>query len=128
MIARKPNRRRQQGYFTVLLTEMTVAVGLMAVVLIPLTVGFFKEAKQMRNLYREAVAMEIVDGEMEILAAGGVEGISAGNQPYAINAAAATNLPPGKFTLTREGKTLRLEWQANEPLEHLRVNREILLP
>lgn len=128
MIARKPNRRRQQGYITVLLTEMTVAVGLMAVVLIPLTVGFFKEAKQMRNLYREAVAMEIVDGEMEILAAGGVEGISAGNQPYAINAAAATNLPPGKFTLTREGKTLRLEWRANEPLEHLRVDREILLP
>jgi len=128
VIARKPNRRRQQGYFTVLLTEMTVAVGLMAVVLIPLTVGFFKEAKQMRNLYREAVAMEIVDGEMEILAAGGVEGISAGNQPYAINAAAATNLPPGKFTLTRKGKTLRLEWRANEPLEHLRVNREILLP
>ena len=128
MIARKPNRRRQQGYLTVLLAEMTVAVGLMAVVLIPLTVGFFKEAKQMRNLYREAVAMEIVDGEMEILAAGGVEGISAGNQPYAINAAAATNLPQGKFTLTREGKTLRLEWRANEPLEHLRVDREILLP
>ena len=128
MIARKPNRRRQQGYITVLLTEMTVAVGLMAVVLIPLTVGFFKEAKQMRNLYREAVAMEIVDGEMEILAAGGVGGISEGSQPYAVNAAAATNLPPGKFTLTREGKTLRLEWQANEPLEHLRVNREILLP
>ena len=128
MIARKPNRRRQQGYITVLLTEMTVAVGLMAVVLIPLTVGFFKEAKQMRNLYRESVAMEIVDGEMEILAAAGVEGISAGNHPYAINAAAATNLPPGKFTLTREGKTLRLEWRANEPLEHLRVNREILLP
>ena len=128
MITRKPNHRRQQGYLTVLLAEMTVAVGLLAVVLIPLTVGFFKEAKQMRNLYRESVAMEIVDGEMEILAAGGVEGISAGNQPYAINAAAATNLPPGKFTLTRKGKTLRLEWRANEPLEHLRVNREILLP
>ena len=128
MIARKPNRRRQQGFFTVLLTEMTVAVGLMAVVLIPLTVGFFKEAKQMRNLYRESVAMEIVDGEMEILAAGGVGGISEGSQPYAVNAAAATNLPPGKFTLTRKGKTLRLEWRANEPLEHLRVNREILLP
>lgn len=107
---------------------MTVAVVLMAGVLIPLTVGFFKEAKQMRDLYREAVAMEIVDGEMEILAAGGAEGISASSQPYAINAAAATNLPPGKFTLTREGKTLRLEWRANEPLEHLRVNREISLP
>ena len=108
---------------------MTVAVGLMAMVLIPLTVGFFKESKQMRDLYRESVAMEIVDGEMEILATGGVGGIiSEGSQPYAINAAAATNLPPGKFSLTREGKTLRLEWQANEPLEHLRVNREILLP
>jgi hypothetical protein len=128
VIARKPNHRRQQGYLTILLAEMTVAVVLMAGVLIPLTVGFFKEAKQMRDLYREAVAMEIVDGEMEILAAGGAEGISASSQPYAINAAAATNLPPGKFTLTREGKTLRLEWRANEPLEHLRVNREISLP
>ena len=128
MITRKPNHRDQQGYLTVLLAEMTVAVGLMAVVLIPLTVGFFKEAKQMRNLYRESVAMEIVDGEMEILATASAEGISEGSQPYAINAAAATNLPPGKFTLTREEKTLRLEWQANEPLEHLRVNREILLP
>ena len=128
MISQKTNHRRQQGYLTILLAEMTVAVVLMAGVLIPLTVGFFKEAKQMRDLYLEAVAMEIVDGEMEILAAGGAEGISAGSQPYAINAAAATNLPPGKFTLTREGKTLRLEWRANEPLEHLRVNREISLP
>ncbi len=128
MITRKPKHRRQQGYLTVLLAEMTVAVGLLAVVLIPLTVGFFKEAKQMRNLYREAVAMEIVDGEMEILAAGGAEGISAGSRSYAINAAAATNLPPGKFTLIREEKTLRLEWRANEPMEHLRVDREILLP
>ena len=128
MITRKPNHRGQQGYLTVLLAEMTVAVGLMAMVLIPLTVGFFKESKEMRDLYREAVAMEIVDGEMEILVAAGAEGISEGSQSYAINAAAATNLPPGKFTLTREEKTLRLEWQANEPLEHLRVNREILLP
>ena len=128
MIARKPNRRRQQGYLTVLLAEMTVAVGLMAVVLIPLTVGFFKEGKQMRNLYLESVAMEIVDGEMEILAAGGADEISSGSRSYDINATAATNLPPGKFTLTREGKTLRLEWRANEPLEHLRVDREILLP
>ena len=128
MITRKPKHRRQQGYLTVLLAEMTVAVGLLAVVLIPLTVGFFKESKEMRDLYRKAVAMEIVDGEMEILVAGGAEGISAGSRSYAINAAAATNLPPGKFTLTREGKTLRLGWQANEPLEHLRVNREILLP
>ena len=128
MITRKPKHRGQQGYLTVLLAEMTVAVGLMAAVLIPLTVGFFKESKQMRDLYRESVAMEIVDGEMEILAAGGAEGVSEGSQSYVINAAAATNLPPGKFTITREGKTLRLEWRADEPIEHLRVYREILLP
>ena len=128
MITRNPNHRDQQGYLTVLLAEMTVAVGLLAVVLIPLTVGFFKEGKQMRNLYQEAVAMEIVDGEMEILAAGDADGIPSGSQSYDINASAATNLPPGKFTLTREGKILRLEWRANEPMEHLRVDREILLP
>ena len=127
MIARKPNRRRQQGYFTVLLTEMMVAVGLMAVVLIPLTVGFFKEAKQMRNLYREAVAMEIVDGEMEILAALDPVDIPASGS-HDINATAADNLPPGRFILTREDTTLRLEWRSDPHLPGLQVVREITLP
>ena len=129
MIARKPNRRRQQGYITVLLTEMTVAVGLMAVVLIPLTVGFFKEAKQMRNLYREAVAMEIVDGEMEVLRAGYWKEFNQGTQPYPTTAQSMKNLPEGELQLTLDGKRLQLEWTPKEErYQSGRVVREVNLP
>ena len=110
------------------MAELIGAMLVLTLAIMPITVMLLKDQRACREYYYKAVAMEIVDGEMEILAADGVEGISEGSQPYAINAAAATNLPPGKFTLTRVGKTLRLEWRANEPLEHLRVDREILLP
>ncbi len=126
MVTAKQNRKKECG--SVLMAELMVAMMLLAVVLIPLTVGFLKGGKQMRDLYLESVAMELVDGEMEVLAASGADGIPSGSQPYLINAGAATNLPPGKFTLIREEKTLRLEWRANEPLEHLRVDRKISLP
>ena len=122
----KQERRKERG--SALLAELIGAMLVLTLAIMPITVMLLKDQRACREYYYKAVAMEIVDGEMEILAAGGVGGISEGSQPYAVNAAAATNLPPGKFTLTREGKTLRLEWQANEPLEHLRVNREILLP
>ncbi|HUC86312.1 MAG TPA: hypothetical protein VL970_14030, partial [Candidatus Acidoferrales bacterium] len=57
-----------------------------------------------------AVADEIVDGEMEILAAGAGKNLPEGAQSYAVHAAAASQLPPGHFELTKTGKHLRLEW------------------
>jgi len=56
--------------------------------------------------------MEIVDGEIEILAAGPWRGIPEGSRPYTVHANAAANLPPGQFLLTRAGNHLRLEWTA----------------
>jgi hypothetical protein len=54
--------------------------------------------------------MEIVDGEMEVLLAGEWLQFAEGPHPYPVKAASATNLPPGRFRLTRDGNRLRLEW------------------
>ena len=47
-----------------------VAIAILAVAMLPLSAGFFADQKVLRSHYWRAVAMEIVDGEMEILVAG----------------------------------------------------------
>jgi hypothetical protein len=99
-----------RGQAGALLTEAVVALGILAAVMIPLAFTFQQETRTVRAHYYKAVAMEIVDGEIEALAAGEWRAFRPGNQSYAIRAAAATNLPPGAFVLTLEGARARLEW------------------
>lgn len=94
-----------------LTTELIVSLAILTLAVIPLSFGFLQEAKSCRDYYREAVAMEIVDGEMEILAAGEWRAFREGQQPYAIRAEAAKNLPPGQFLLTLSNGMVRLEWR-----------------
>ena len=61
--------------------------------------------------YQRAVAMEIVDGEMEALAAGEWRAFPPGTHDYRVHAGAATNLPPGRFILTVQPDMVRLRWQ-----------------
>jgi hypothetical protein len=75
--------------------------------------------------YVRAIAMELVDGEMELLAAGRWHEVAGdGNYDYPVNAGAAQNLPPGKFTLTVRGRQLRLEWRPNNPRQCTPIVRE----
>ena len=94
----------------VLHADLLAALFVLVVAMIPLAVGFVSDQKTLRTHYHHAVAMEIVDGEMEILVAGEWRAQPEGTRPYEVKAAAAKNLPPGKFLLTRSGPTLRLEW------------------
>ena len=110
-----PRCAKGEGQFRIrergaLQADLLVAMAILAVAMLPLSAGFFAEQKVLRSHYWRAVAMEIVDGEMEILVAGEWRARPEGTQPYLVKADAAKNLPPGKFTLTRTGKTLRLEW------------------
>lgn len=125
MVTGKQNRRKECG--SALFAEMTVALVLIAMVMIPLTLSLSKERREVRRLYYKAVAMEIVDGEMEILAARDPADIPPGGT-YDINATAADNLPPGRFILTRADTKLRLEWRSDPHLPGLQVVREITLP
>ena len=125
MMAGKQNRRKECG--SALFAEMTVALVLVAMVMVPLTLSLSKERREVRRLYYKAVAMEIVDGEMEVLAALDPADIPASGS-HDINATAADNLPPGRFILTREDTALRLEWRSDPHLPGLQVVREITLP
>jgi len=100
--------RRGQGGWLAL--ELTVALGILVMVLLPLGYSFLHEAKLCRAYYYRAAAMELVDSELEVLAAGGYRRFPLGTHDYVISGAAAGNLP-GRFVLVVGEKRLRLEWR-----------------
>jgi hypothetical protein len=106
----QPSRQKlaQRG---ALMTELMVAIALLAGALLPIAYSIAKERQLARATYQRAVAMEIVDGEMEILAAGGWRAFPNGRQLYRVTAAAVTNLPPGDFWLTLDSGKVQLQWQ-----------------
>ena len=94
-----------------LMIEMVLALTIILTVLIPLGFSFMDEQHVLRVYYWRAVAMEAVDGEMEVLVAGDWHTYGEGEHPYTVLAESAKYLPPGKFTLTVHGPRLRLEWR-----------------
>lgn len=90
--------------------ELTVAMAILTIAMLPLAFSFQQEEKLLRSSYQRAVAMELVDGEMEILLAGEWRSFQQGTQDYLFRGASVTNLPPGKATLTITGKHVRLDW------------------
>ncbi len=112
---------RQRGTLT---TELIVAIAILSIAMIPISFDFLQEGKLCRIYYYEAVAMEIVDGEMEVLAAGEWREFNEGQHDYPVHAAAAENLPAGRFVLTRTDKLVRLEWRPNKPGQGRPISRE----
>ena len=99
---------RQNG---ALMIELLVAMSLLGAALLPLAYSIASEQRLARACYQRAVALEIVDGEMEVLAAGEWRAFDPGTHDYVPHAAAAANLPPGQLLLTLEPGKLRLEWR-----------------
>ena len=108
--------------------ELAVAMAILAATLIPMSYAFLHERQLSRACYYRAVAMEIVDGEIELLRAGEWRAFAEGSNSYSTRAESARNLPPGRFVLTREGKRLRLEWLPEKRKKGGRVSREVTLP
>ena len=111
-----------------MIAECIVALGILIAVMIPISFSFLTEHRACRASYYHAVAMELVDGEMEILRAGEWRQFPRGSQPYAINSAAAKNLPPGQFILTVEDHRVSLEWQPGAKDLGGKITRESILP
>jgi hypothetical protein len=104
-----PSKRlRQRGS---LMVELLVATAILIGVLLPLAYSFVGERRLTRAYYQRAVAMEIVDGEMETLLAGEWRTFPPGTHDYRVHADAATNLPPGRFILIVQPDKVRLRWQ-----------------
>ena len=111
-----------------LLLELVVAIGILSAVMLPIAFGFLLETRTIRNSYFDVVSMEVVDGEMEILAAGDWSRFAQGQHPYPVSAAAVKNLPDGSFRLTRSHHNLRLEWIPGLGVRQRAHFREVALP
>jgi hypothetical protein len=114
--------RRERGFMMV---DLFVSMAILAVAILPLAFSYVKEARMLRAEYFHGVAMEIVDGEMEVLAAGEWRNFPEGAQPYTVHARAAASLPPGHFQLTKTGQRLRLEWASDQRQGIRPVVREV---
>jgi hypothetical protein len=94
-----------------LMTELMVAIAFLSIAILPLAVSFAREQRYLRDCYQRAVAMELVDGEMELLVAGEWRCYPNGRHVLTPNGSAAANLPPGTLQLSVNDRHLRLEWQ-----------------
>ena len=111
-----------------LMIELLAAMAILAAVAIPLAWSLGSERRLARALYQRAVAMEIIDGEMETLLAGEWRAFARGRHDYPVRALSATNLPPGGFYLTVEPQVVRLEWQPTVKQHGGPLRREAHLP
>jgi hypothetical protein len=102
--------RHDRGF---LMVDLIIGMAILALAIMPLAFSFAHEQQLLRAEYFRAAAMEIVDGEMEVLAAGEWQDFPDGQQVYTVHANAATRLPSGHFQLTKNGKHLRLEWKSD---------------
>ena len=108
VISLSQTKARRRG---ALMAELVVATALLAGALLPLAYSIAVEKRLARAYYQRAVAIEIVDGEMEVLAAGEWRRFATGTQEYPVRANAATNLPPGRFLITVDSRKVKLEWR-----------------
>ena len=108
-----------------LLVELLVAMAILGTVILPIAYSFGAERRFARAVYQRAVAVEIVDGEMEALVAGGWHAFTNGVTDYKVHARAATNLPPGRFVLTMTPQKLVLEWRPDQKQHGGAVLRQV---
>ena len=104
-------RQSQKQTFAIVTIELVIAIALLVTGLLPLAYSFVQEQRAARALYFRAIAMEIVDGEMERLIAGQWQAFSTGRHSIRPRASAAANLPSGEFLLSVSTQELRLEWR-----------------
>jgi hypothetical protein len=121
VITPKPSRSTR----AFLILDLVVGMAMLVLAVFPLAYSVNSEARLFRATYQRALAMEIVDGEMEILAAGAWHAFPEGTQVYPVSARAAANLPAGQFQLTRTGYHLRLQWSPAERTGIGTVVREV---
>lgn len=109
-----------------MMIELMMALTIVVGILLPLGFSFVDEQHVCRVYYWRAVAMEAVDGEMEVLAAGEWRAYPEGSRPYTVHTESIQNLPRGQFILTVHGSRLRLEWRPDRIRFGAPVVREAL--
>lgn len=102
-----PGSAKQRGFLNL---ELAVAMSILVAVMIPMGFTFIRDQELLRAYQTRAAIMEIIDGEVEVLAAGYWREFPEGAHDYEVKAESADALHHGRFVLTREGNRIRLEW------------------
>jgi hypothetical protein len=124
MVVRPSGERQRRGSLQM---DCLVALGLLMTVVLPLAYGFLHSQRLMRQTYQRAVVVELIDGELEVLARGEWRAFPLGTVDYPLRGGALTNVPPGRFILTRTAQLCRLDWQPADARQHVPFGREIAL-
>jgi hypothetical protein len=107
--------------------DMTIAITILFLAILPLAYSFAYDAKAMRRNYERAIAMELLDGKMEVLAAGAWKNYPAGTNEIRLTGNATTNLTTDRALLILQPNHIRLEWRtANRRSQG--IIREVKLP
>ncbi len=98
-----------------LMNELNTAIAVFALFVFSSVAPLVMEQAAVRRETARAVAMSIVDGEAELLAAGGWRKFERGTYDYEVTQVAAKTLPPGRFVLQITESAVHLEWREIKP-------------
>jgi len=107
--------------------DVAVAITVLALVFIPLSVSSSGDLDLARRHYFEAVALQLIDGEMDVLLAGERRKYTTGEHRITPVGEAVQNLPEGEFVLTVHDQKLTLAWVPTKRAKWGRVERVVEL-
>ena len=128
MVTHSRSSPRRLGQRGALITELVIAISIVACAVLPLALAFLGEQKLCRAYYYRGVAMQVVDGEIEVLRAGLWRALPPGTHEYTPKAEAARRLPKGTFQLTIASNRIHLAWAPEKPDRGGPVTREVPIP
>ncbi len=107
--------------------DVAVAITVLALVFIPLSISSSGDLDLARRHYFEAVALQLIDGEMDVLLAGERRKYTTGEHRITPVGEAVQNLPEGEFVLTVQEQKLTLAWMPNKRAKWGRIERVVEL-
>ena len=107
--------------------DVAVAITVLALVFIPLSISSSGDLDLARRQYFEAVALQLIDGEMDVLLAGERRKYTPGEHQIKPVGEAVQNLPEGEFVLTVHDQKLTLAWVPTKRAKWGRVERVVEL-
>ena len=107
--------------------DVAIALTVLALVFIPLSVSSSGGLDLARRHYFEAVALQLIDGEMDVLLAGERQKYTTGEHRIKPGGDAVQNLPEGEFVLSVQDEKLTLAWMPKKLAKWGRVERVVEL-
>ncbi len=107
--------------------DVAVAITVLALVFIPLSISSSGDLDLARRHYFEAVALQLIDGEMDVLLAGERQKYTTGEHRITPVGESVQNLPEGEFVLTVHDQKLTLAWVPTKRAKWGRVERVVEL-